>query len=173
VKKVSTASTKEFIEVNQLDNKFCEEIAKKHGGERIAYCFSCGTCAASCPVRAVEEKYNPRRIIRMALLGMKDEVLSSDFVWLCSSCYSCQERCPQGVKITEIMTALKNIAIKNGYMHPGLAQQMDPIRKLGRIYEIDEFDNRKREKAGLPPVKPKIDVVERIFKVSGLKTSSD
>lgn len=167
------ATSQEFIEVSELDKKFRDEIAKEHGAERIAYCFACGTCAASCPVRAVEEKYNPRRIIRMALLGMKDEVLSSDFIWLCSSCYSCQERCPQGVKITDIMTVLKNIAIKNGYIHPGLQQQIEPIKKMGRIYEIDDFDNRKREKAGLPPLKPKIDVVERIFAVSGLKTPSN
>lgn len=163
------ATSKEFVEVSQLDNKFRNEIAKEPGGERIAYCFACGTCAASCPVRAVEEKYNPRKIIRMALLGMKKEVLSSDFIWLCSSCYSCQERCPQGVKITEIMTVLKNLAIKNGYIHPGLVQQIDPIKNMGRIYEIDEFDNRKREKAGLPELPSKIEVVEKIFKVTGLK----
>jgi len=167
------ATSQEFIEASQLDNKFREEIINEPGGERIAYCFACGTCAASCPVRSVEEKYNPRKIIRMALLGMKDEVLSSDFVWLCSACYSCQERCPQGVKITDIMTVLKNLAIKNGYIHPSLVMQIEPIKKLGRIYEIDDFDNRKREKAGLPPIKPKIDVVERIFKISGLKTPSD
>ena len=162
-------TSQEFVEVSQLDSKFRDEIIKEPGGGRIAYCFACGTCAASCPVRAVEEKYNPRKIIRMALLGMKKEVLSSDFIWLCSACYSCQERCPQGVKITDIMTVLKNLAIKNGYIHPSLKLQIEPIKKMGRIYEIDEFDNRKREKAGLPPLPSKIAAVEKIFKVTGLK----
>ena len=81
------------IHVADLDPNFKYEVAREPGGENIRYCFACGTCTASCPVRAVDEKYNPRKIIRMVLLGMKEEVLKSDFIWLCSTCYTCHERC--------------------------------------------------------------------------------
>ena len=86
----------------------------------------------------------------MVLLGMREEVLKSDFIWLCSSCYACQERCPQGVSITELMIVLKNMAFKEGNIPQGVRMQLDRIREQGRIYAIDDFDNKKRVKADLP-----------------------
>ena len=53
---------------------------------------------------------------------MRKEVLSSDFIWLCSACFSCHERCPQDVKITDLIGAMRNIAVKEGYVHPNLRQ---------------------------------------------------
>jgi heterodisulfide reductase subunit C len=89
------------IDISSLDPNFKYEIAEVPGGENILNCFQCGTCSAVCPVGAKDERYDPRKIIRMALLGMRKEVLSSEFLWLCSTCYSCHERCPQDVRITK------------------------------------------------------------------------
>ena len=99
---------------SQLDPTLAAEIAAEPGGEHIRRCFACGTCTASCPVREVTERYNPRRIIHMALLGLREALLTSDFIWLCSTCYSCHERCPQDVRITELMHAIKNVAVRHG-----------------------------------------------------------
>jgi len=85
----------------------------------------------------------------MVLLGMRERVLSSDFIWLCSTCFSCEERCPQGVSFAEIITALKNIAAREGKLHPAYVTQLDLIKKFGRLYELEEFDNKKRAKMGL------------------------
>ena len=129
----------------------------------IAACFTCRTCTASCPISAVNNKFNPFRIIRMALYGLKEEVLRSDFIWLCSGCYTCQERCPQGVSITEFMTLLKNMAIREGHAPTGIKAQRDIIKGEGRIYPIDEFDNKKRNKIGLPPLPTTCEVVKELF----------
>lgn len=119
-------------------------------------------------MRYVDDRFNPRKIIHMVLLGMRDEVLSSDFVWLCSTCYSCQERCPQGVRITDIMRALQNIASREGKMLELYKTEIDLLSKLGRLYEIDEFDNKKREKMGLPKLRPQIEDIRNIFVETGL-----
>jgi len=74
------------ITFKDLDPHFKYEIMKEKGGEKIVSCFACNTCTLSCPVRAVDDEYNPRSIIRLSLLGAKDEVSSSSFIWLCSSC---------------------------------------------------------------------------------------
>ncbi len=68
--------------MEDLDPNFKHEVAQEHGGENIKRCFACGTCSAVCPVFFVNEKYNPRKIIRMILLGMKKDVLESDFICL-------------------------------------------------------------------------------------------
>jgi len=135
-----------------LSPGFVEEVAAEPGGEGIRACYACGTCSAGCPVRRVNETYNPRKIIRMILLGMQEQVLASDFIWLCSNCYTCQERCPQGVRITDLMTAVRNLAVRRGCMPSGVAMQADLIRRHGRLYPLDDFDHKKRQKAGLPPL---------------------
>lgn len=157
-----------YINVSSLDPDFKHEIAKQPGGENIKACFACGICTASCPVREIDNQYNPRKIIRMALLGMKERVLESEFIWLCSGCYNCGERCPQGVKFTEIINAIKNIAVKEGHIHPAFTAQIELLNQFGRLYEIDEFENRKRESMGLPKITVNKDMVPEIFKKTGL-----
>jgi len=156
-----------MITAKDLNPNFKREVLTLPGGETLLRCYSCGDCTASCPVSAIDRKFNPRRIMRMVILGLKERVLKSDFVWLCSTCYACQERCPQGVKIFEIMTLLKNMAVKEGYIHPSFKKQAELVRDLGRLYEIDDFDNKKRERLGLPPVKKVIEEVGEIFERTG------
>jgi heterodisulfide reductase subunit C len=161
-------ASKDPIVVSKLDPKFKDEVANTPGGENIKRCFLCGTCSAGCPVHEISEKYNPRKIIRMILLGMRDRVLSSDFVWLCSSCYTCRERCPQDVRISDIMTAVRNIAVKEGYIHPSYMGQLELINNQGKIYEIDEFDNRRRDRLGLPPLPQRNEDTRKILEATGL-----
>ncbi len=152
-----------MIDSKDLDPHFKFLIASEPGGENIKRCFSCGTCTAGCPVREITDAYNPRRIIRMALLGMKKEVLSSPFIWLCSSCYTCFERCPQDVKIPELMNAIKNIAVREGYLPQAMKAQLDLLSSSGRLLEVTDFENEKRMEFSLPPIQGKTDDVRKIF----------
>jgi heterodisulfide reductase subunit C len=158
-----------MIRIKDLDQKFKYEVAKEPGGANIMRCFACGTCSVGCPVRAIDDKYNPRKIIRMVLLGMRKQVLQSDFIWLCSTCYTCYDRCPQGVCLTSIMTALKNIAVREGYIHPSFKEQAKLVGTFGRLYEVEDFDNKKREKMGLPSVKKTFDEVKKLAKDTGME----
>lgn len=158
-----------MIRVKELDYNFKHEIAREPGGEYIKRCFSCGTCTAGCPVREVTDRYNPRKIIRMALLGMRKEVLSSDFIWLCSACYTCYERCPQDVRIPELMTAIKNIAVREGYTPPTFVTQIALLKEHGRLYEIGEFENQKRTDLDLPEIKESPEAIQRLFRATGIE----
>lgn len=149
--------------MENADPNFKYELAQQPGGEKIMACFTCRTCTASCPITFVNEKFNPLRIIRMAVYGLKKEVLKSNFIWLCSSCYACQERCPQSVSITEFMTLLKNMAVKEGLAPTGIRAQLDLIKTHGRIYPLDHFDNKKRNKINLPSLPTSCEVVKDLF----------
>jgi heterodisulfide reductase subunit C len=168
VEEVTKSEGPKVIKFSELDPGFKYEIQAEPSGEFITRCYACGTCTASCPVRAIEETFNPRRIIHMALLGMKKAVLTSEFVWLCSTCYSCYERCPQDVRITEMMNALKNLAVKSGYIHPAFTAQIDLIQGHGRLYEADSFVNKKRAKIDLPELTEEPDPLKAIFKATGI-----
>jgi heterodisulfide reductase subunit C len=155
--------TMEPLDLDQADTEFVRELAAQPGGEKISACFMCRTCVASCPINQVNERFHPLRIIRMALYGLKEIVLKGDFIWLCATCYACQERCPQGVRITDFMTILRNLAVKEGRTPPGIRAQMDLVKGQGRIYPLDEFDNKKRGKAGLPELPTRCEVVKELF----------
>ncbi len=157
-----------MIHSKDLDPKFKLQIASEPGGEHIKKCFSCGTCTAGCPVREVTDRYNPRQVIRMALLGMKKEVLSSQFIWLCSACYTCFERCPQHVKIPELMNAIRNIAVREGYLPPSMRIQIDLLSSFGRLLEVTDFENDKRKELNLPLFEPKTEEVKKILENLGL-----
>ncbi len=158
----------EVIKIKELDKNFKYQVMKEPGGKALLKCFACGTCTASCPVREVDERFNPRKIIRMTILGMKKEVLENEFIWLCAGCYLCQERCPQDVRITDLMTAIRNVAVKEGYIHPSFVAQVTFLYKLGTLYEVTEFDNKKRAKLGLPQIQPQPEEIRVLFDETGI-----
>jgi len=147
---------------------FIKEITRQHGGETITFCYQCGTCASSCPVAKTTDRYNPREIIRLALLGIRDEVLSGDAIWLCSSCYNCQERCPQKVEIADVIYALRNIAIREGNVPNLYAQFAAGLISEGRIVPMSKFLEKKRADYGLPPLKPAgVEQLRKILSATG------
>lgn len=157
-----------MIHTKHLDPTFKFLVAREPGGEHLLRCFSCGTCTASCPVREITDRYNPRRIIRMVLLGMKNEVLSSPFIWLCSACHTCFERCPQDVKVPELMIALRNIAVREGHLPPALRVQLDFLSSFGRLLEVTDFENEKRKELSLPLFQTRTEEVRKILEALGL-----
>lgn len=121
------------VVLNELDTKFKYDVANEPGGEHIKLCFACGLCTASCPVSDIDPQYNPRKIIRMVLLGMREEVLSSDFIWLCTQCYTCQAHCPQDVDFSDVMRALRDMAVRAGYVHPSFSDQIKRIDTFSQV----------------------------------------
>ncbi|MBN2443400.1 MAG: 4Fe-4S dicluster domain-containing protein [Spirochaetales bacterium] len=125
------------MDVKEFDPDFKYLISEMPGGEHIKKCFACGTCTAGCPVFQVETGYNPRKIIRMILLGMKEELLSSKVIWLCLHCYCCTANCPQDVDFSNIMLSVRNLAIKEGYAPKGLLHKVDEISKVAQEFRKD------------------------------------
>jgi len=125
----------EKIEAKNLDPQFKYDVAAHPGGDNIKLCFACGTCTAGCPVSAVDPEYNPRKIIRQVLLGMRKEVLCSPVIWRCVQCYSCSAKCPQNVKFRDVMKALREMAAAEGCVDVGLLQEVE---------QLDEFSQKVR-----------------------------
>lgn len=153
-----TEPKKRVVHLDELDLDFSEAVVKA-GGEKINFCFQCGTCTATCPVSRFNEAYNPRLILRAAALGLTKRVLPSDLIWLCATCYSCTERCPRGVRPTEVIRAIRNLAIRKGHVNPFYKLQANAIVNFGRIFEDEEFINEMRDDMGLPPV-PSVNLEE-------------
>jgi len=126
---------KKIIRSSELDPKFKYEVASRPGGEKLKVCYACGVCTAGCPVSEVADDFDPRKIIRMVLMGMKERVLSSDFIWYCTQCFTCSGHCPQNVKFTDIMRVLRDMAVKEGYVDSSFLQ---------KAKELDRFSHKVR-----------------------------
>jgi quinone-modifying oxidoreductase, subunit QmoC len=122
-----------------MDLNFLDEVYGIPGGEKIKDCIQCGTCSGSCPVSwAMEE--TPRQIFAMVRAGMRNKVLDSLTIWTCASCYQCMHRCPQRIKITDIMYMLKRMAMRENRQRSKNAGIMsrafvDIVNKKGRNHE--------------------------------------
>ncbi|MBM3296191.1 MAG: 4Fe-4S dicluster domain-containing protein [Candidatus Aminicenantes bacterium] len=97
---------------NELDTGFLQRVKQQSHCDEIERCIQCGTCSSSCPM-SVYMDHPPRQIIGFIKNGFRDEALKSFTVWLCSSCYTCQVRCPSMIKITDVMYAVRREAIEN------------------------------------------------------------
>jgi len=140
------------IEPSEIDAKFKYEISKMHGGEKLMRCFQCGTCTSDCPIARFSDTYRPRQIIRMTQLGLKDRVLKSDTLWLCASCFTCTDRCPQDVEVANVIRVLRNLAAEQGCMPQVFKEECASILDSGYAYRIPELRVKKRESLGLPPL---------------------
>jgi quinone-modifying oxidoreductase subunit QmoC len=65
----------------------------------------------------------------MIMAGKRDEVLSSDSVWMCTSCYNCIVRCPRKLPITHIMHGLAHYAHRLD-----VAPKGQPTRELAKLF---------------------------------------
>ncbi|MEM2102220.1 MAG: 4Fe-4S dicluster domain-containing protein [Candidatus Bathyarchaeia archaeon] len=139
-------------ETVKSDPQFKYEVSKMHGGENLLRWFQCGTCTSDCPIAKFSETYRPRQIIRMAQFGMKDDVLKSDTLWLCASCFTCTDRCPQNVEVASVIRVLRNLAAQQGHAPQVFKDQCASIMESGYAYKIPESRLKKRESMGLPPL---------------------
>lgn len=131
-----------------------------NGGTTVMNCFQCGTCTGSCPSGRLTA-FRTRQVVRMAQLGLKDDVLASDELWMCTTCYTCQERCPREVKIVDVIVALRNIAAHEGHMADIHRNTAKNLLKLGHSVTLDENVLTMRELLGLPKLPPTTAASER------------
>lgn len=104
---------------NDLPTSFVEQVQAIPGGEHVSVCFSCGTCVSRCLIQQkIEQAYNPRRMMKMVMLDMRDEAFESPTTWLCSSCDLCYPACPQEIHISGVITAVKQLALEKGMQSP-------------------------------------------------------
>ena len=162
------ASEKMVVKSSEMDPRFKYEISKIPGAEKIMLCFQCGTCTADCPIARFDDFYRPRKLIRMTQLGLKDRLLSNDTIWLCSTCFTCIDHCPQDVGIASIVRALRNLTVEGGRMPVVYKELASNILKTGYAYVIPNMRLKRRQEKGLPSLpKANLESVAKLFDITG------
>jgi len=121
------------------DNNFKNIIATHPGGERVMDCFLCGTCTAGCPISEIDGAFNPRKIMRQILYGMKDETLSDGEIWKCYQCHTCVAHCPQDVRFADIVRALREVAVSEGLYDSDFTDKVKEIDARARTQRLEQI----------------------------------
>jgi heterodisulfide reductase subunit C len=140
----------QVLNLNKGLTNFTHEV-EKGGGENISVCYQCGTCTAGCPMGR-RTALRTRKIMRMTALGLKDDLLKSDEIWYCSTCYTCTDRCPRHVKPTDVILALRNMATRNLLAPKNFLQNATFIYQTGHAVPINDATKKLRVKLGLSEV---------------------
>lgn len=155
-----------------IDPDFKKEVMDA-GAESVAICFQCGTCTGACP-SGRRTPYRIRQLVRRAVMGLKDDVISDDTIWMCTTCYECQERCPRAIKIVDVVKIVRNYAAQAGYMAPAHKMTGSFVIKTGHGVPINDATMALRKSVGLDKLPPTthsfpeaLEEVQKITKAAG------
>jgi heterodisulfide reductase subunit C len=106
------------LPLTPTDRKLQSGLNLSAQAKTFSVCFGCQTCTTVCPVVGNYENPQealgllPHQIMHAAGLGLRDLAFGSNMLWDCLTCYQCQEQCPQGVCVTDVLYELKNLAVR-------------------------------------------------------------
>lgn len=104
-------------------------------------CYQCAKCSSGCPV-AGRGDLRSHELVRLVQMNQRQAVLTSRFIWECTSCQTCVTRCPQKVDICAMTDALRALSLREGLATPGTAVPvfndafLKSVRKRGRVHEL-------------------------------------
>ena len=157
----------DIYSMDDIDKEFTQKFVDA-GIETVDHCFQCGTCGGGCP-SGRRTPYRVRQIVRKCLLGLREEVVSDPALWMCTTCYTCQERCPRSVKIVDIIKMARNEAAKAGYMADAHKATGSFVIKTGHGVPINDKTKALRTDIGLPELPPTVhafpEALEEIQKI--------
>jgi len=126
--------------ITNFEQSFKNEVASYPGGERVLNCYLCGTCTAGCPISEIDKGYNPRKIMRKILLGLRDELLSSGEIWKCYQCHTCVSHCPQDVRFADVVRALREISLNEKIFEENFAAEVERLDYEARKQRLEEIN---------------------------------
>jgi heterodisulfide reductase subunit C2 len=108
-------------------------------GQDLRACYQCGNCSAGCPM-AKHMDVLPSQLIRFARLGLEEALLEAKSIWTCVSCLTCNTRCPKGVKVAEVIEAVRQVLLRSRKDHLVLEEipqatlaEVPPIAIIGSM----------------------------------------
>ena len=118
---------------------FLREV-EAESGQNISTCYQCGNCTAGCPA-AFTYDLQAHQIMRGIQLGQRDRVLNAASLWMCLSCSTCAQRCPNNIDVACVMESLRHQARREGRITIPRVNKfwrsfLDTVRLCGRTYEL-------------------------------------
>ncbi len=121
--------------------------------EMARLCYSCGICVGDCPAARFSDDFNPRHIFLKVCLGLGEGLTGEQSpIWKCTTCYTCSERCPAGVKPLDVILALRNLSFSQGAAPEGVKAVRASVLEKGAVGTLTQRVSDLRKRMNLPEV---------------------
>ena len=127
-------------------------------------CMTCGICACSCPVSGVDG-FDPRKVVRMAAMGLERELVESRWPWICTMCGKCENACPMEVRIADVVRRVRSLRDRDrvpGILHKGLQAALETgnnlrLPKEDYLFILEDVAGEIREEPGFEGFRVDVD----------------
>ena len=129
----------ETITLNAPNRAFIRQV-EAESGQDISKCYQCGKCTAGCPMSFTYD-YPVSRLMRLIQAGQKDVVLSSRSLWMCATCETCTQRCPNMIDVAKVLDVCRHMARREGKRGVFTVRTfwdnfLNSVSMNGRVHEI-------------------------------------
>ena len=129
---------------------------KRLASEQANICFTCATCASGCPASGIDG-FDARKVVRMAILGLEDELVEARWPWICTMCGRCEYACPMGIQIGDLIRNIRSHRDREdvpGTLHKGVMAALETgnnfsIPKDDFIFVMEDVAEEFSEEEGL------------------------
>ncbi len=127
-------------------------------------CMTCGMCACTCPVSGVDG-FDPRKVVRLAAMGLEQELVESRWPWICTMCGKCEQACPMEVRIADVVRRIRSLrdrAQVPGILHKGLQAALETgnnlrLPKDDFLFILEDVAGEIREEPGFEGLQVQVD----------------
>ena len=127
-------------------------------------CMTCGICACTCPVSGVDG-FDPRKVVRLAAMGLEQELVESRWPWICTMCGKCEQACPMEVRIPDVVRRIRSLRDRDqvpGILHKGLQAALETgnnlrLPKDDFLFILEDVAGEIREEPGFEELQVHVD----------------
>jgi len=127
-------------------------------------CMTCGICACTCPVSGVDG-FDPRKVVRLAAMGLDQELVESRWPWICTMCGKCEQACPMEVRIADVVRRIRSLRDRDqvpGIRHKGLQAALETgnnlrLPKDDFLFILEDVAGEIREEPGFEGLQVQVD----------------
>ncbi len=102
----------ETIRLDKPDTTFIRQV-EEESRQNVSRCYQCGNCTAGCPMSFTYD-YSASRLMRLIQAGQREIVLSSKALWMCATCETCTQRCPNNIDVAAVLDTCRHLARREG-----------------------------------------------------------
>jgi len=155
------------------DLVFRNWILHQPEGKTLLRCYQCGRCTSACPVAEIDSLFNPRLFLEKVILA-DDSLAENQLIWTCLTCEQCEVRCPEHVKIPQILILAKVRGLLSGNTPHIALDRAHSILSQGRTIHVSDPMLKTRDKMGLPSLgSPPVEQLSKVLKELGLAEKLD
>jgi heterodisulfide reductase subunit C len=109
--------------------------------------------------------FDPRKVVRLAAMGLEHELVEARWPWVCTMCCKCEQACPMEVRIADVVRRIRSRRDRDrvpGILHKGLQAALETgnnlrLPKDDFLFILEDVAGEIREEPGFEGLQVQVD----------------